>query len=116
MFGQSIWKKQSICATFQKFAILIKSARKQSNEFAHLYPDSAKVKEGDIVKAGDELAGVGTTGYSTGPHLHYQVQLNGSNVDGMSLIDFSDKTPPFNPNYPGFDSGGMYNPNFPMRP
>lgn len=59
--------------------------------YAHLYPNSSKVKVGDSVKSGDELAGVGTTGYSTGPHLHYQVQLNGSNVDGMSLIDFSDK-------------------------
>lgn len=70
--------------------------------YAHLYPDSAKVKVGDTVKAGDELAGVGTTGYSTGPHLHYQVQLDGNNVDGMSLIDFSDKTPVYRPN-PSFD-------------
>lgn len=67
--------------------------------YAHLYPGSSKVKEGDSVKAGDELAGVGTTGYSTGPHLHYQVQLNGNNVDGMSLIDFSDKTPAYKPTF-----------------
>lgn len=60
--------------------------------YAHLYPGSAKVKEGQTVRAGDELAGVGTTGYSTGPHLHYQVELNGNKVDGMSLIDFSDDT------------------------
>lgn len=66
--------------------------------YAHLYPGSAKVKEGDQVKAGDELAGVGTTGYSTGPHLHYQVQFDGSNIDGMSLIDFSEKTPSYKPN------------------
>lgn len=69
--------------------------------YAHLYPDSSKVKEGDSVKAGEELAGVGTTGYSTGPHLHYQVQLDGNNVDGMSLINFSDETPIYKP---GFDS------------
>ena len=41
--------------------------------YAHLYPDTAKVKEGQMVKAGDELAGVGTTGYSTGPHLHFGI-------------------------------------------
>ena len=72
--------------------------------YAHLYPGTAKVSEGQLVKAGDELAGVGTTGYSTGPHLHYQVQYNGNNVDGMSLIDFSDKTPTFRPPYGGFDN------------
>ena len=84
--------------------------------YAHLYPDTAKVHEGQMVKVGDELAGVGTTGYSTGPHLHYQVMLNGNNVDGMSLIDFSGDG-----FYPGFNPGGNnpfqpYNPDFPIRP
>ena len=65
-----------------------------------------------MVKANDELAGVGTTGYSTGPHLHYQVKYNGNNVDGMSLIDFSDKTPTFRPPYGGFDN----NPYQPLNP
>ena len=84
--------------------------------YAHLYPGTAKVKVGDSVKAGDELAGIGTTGYSTGPHLHYQVQVNGENVDGMSLIDFSDKKPPFTPG--GLTPLEPYNPNpnFPIRP
>ena len=57
--------------------------------YAHLYPNSAKVKVGDKVKGWQQIAEVGTTGYSTGPHLHYQVSLNGSYIDGMSLIDFT---------------------------
>ena len=76
--------------------------------YAHLYPDTAKVKTGDTVKAGDELAGVGTTGYSTGPHLHYQVELNENKVDGMSLIDFADNTPNFN-QYPDLAPDHNYN-------
>ena len=58
--------------------------------YAHLYPKSAKVKVGDKVDHWQEIAKVGTTGYSTGPHLHYQVSKDGSTVDGMSLIDFTD--------------------------
>jgi len=83
--------------------------------YAHLYPGTAKVKENDKVTAGQEIAGVGTTGYSTGPHLHFQVQYNGNNVDGMSLIDFSDKTPTFRPPYGGFDNNPYQpiNPSFP---
>ena len=57
--------------------------------YAHLYPNSAKVKTGDKVIAGQQIAGIGTTGYSTGPHLHFQVKKNGINIDGMSLIDFN---------------------------
>ena len=57
--------------------------------YAHLYPNSAKVKNGDTVKQWQQIAEVGTTGYSTGPHLHFQVQKYGINIDGMSLIDFT---------------------------
>ena len=76
--------------------------------YAHLYPSSSKVHEGQLVQAGDEIAGVGTTGYSTGPHLHYEVQLDGNQVDGMSLIDFSEKQPSyFNPTL-GNNPGGTF--------
>ena len=57
--------------------------------YAHLYPNSSKVKTGDKVSHWQEIASVGTTGYSTGNHLHYEVRLNNKLVDGMSLIDFN---------------------------
>lgn len=58
--------------------------------FAHLYPNSAKVKEGDAVSHWTQIASAGTTGYSTGNHLHYQVENeNRELVDGMQLIDFT---------------------------
>ena len=72
--------------------------------YAHLYPNSNKVKVGDTVKSGQQIAGVGTTGYSTGPHLHYAVQTeDGTRIDGMSLVDFSENNKlSFNNNNPSF--------------
>lgn len=58
--------------------------------FAHLYPNSAKVKVGDKVNHFTEIASVGTTGHSTGNHLHYQVETeNREKIDGMKFIDFT---------------------------
>jgi murein DD-endopeptidase MepM/ murein hydrolase activator NlpD len=57
--------------------------------YAHLYPNSAKVSVGQSVSKGQQIASVGTTGYSTGNHLHYQVSLDGKTIDGMSLVDFN---------------------------
>lgn len=62
--------------------------------FAHLYPNSSKVKEGDEVTHWTEIASVGTTGYSTGNHLHYQVEnSNREKLDGMKFIDFTMESP-----------------------
>ena len=47
--------------------------------YAHL--SKAEVQPGQYVHKGQEIGLVGSTGYSTGPHLHYQVMLNGTAID-----------------------------------
>ena len=44
------------------------------------------VKEGDSLSRGDLVGYVGNTGRSTGPHLHYEVILNGVCVNPMHYI------------------------------
>ncbi|MBD2502806.1 M23 family metallopeptidase [Anabaena azotica] len=47
--------------------------------FMHL--SQINVKEGDFVKAGQLIGAVGSTGASTGPHLHWGLYVNGQSVD-----------------------------------
>ncbi|MFN6514824.1 MAG: M23 family metallopeptidase [Nostoc sp. CreGUA01] len=50
-----------------------------SSIFMHL--SRINVKEGDLVKAGQLIGAVGSTGASTGPHLHWGLYVNGLSVD-----------------------------------
>lgn len=44
------------------------------------------VKVGDLVHAGDLIAKVGSTGHSTGSHLHFEVWINGAPVNPKSYL------------------------------
>jgi murein DD-endopeptidase MepM/ murein hydrolase activator NlpD len=52
--------------------------------YAHL--SKLRVKTGQTVKRGDVIGEVGNTGLSTGPHLHYEIELNGAAVDPIRYI------------------------------
>jgi hypothetical protein len=58
--------------------------------YAHL--DKANVRKGQKVQRGDVIGFVGNTGMSLAPHLHYEIKLNGQNVDPVNYY-FNDLTP-----------------------
>ena len=58
--------------------------------YAHMYPQDVKVTVGQMVSKGQVIALVGNNGWSTGPHLHFEVKRNHQVIDPMLL--FKQKT------------------------
>ncbi|MGK5093384.1 M23 family metallopeptidase [Deltaproteobacteria bacterium TL4] len=61
-----------------------KDKMRYATRYAHL--SEIKVKKDDNVKRGDVIALAGSTGRSTGPHLHYEIIINGRAADPMTFL------------------------------
>ncbi|HEX2926072.1 MAG TPA: M23 family metallopeptidase [Ruminiclostridium sp.] len=62
-----------------------------NNGFTTIYGHSSKllVKSGDTVKKGQIIALVGSTGRSTGPHLHFEIRINNTAEDPTKYVAFT---------------------------
>ena len=65
--------------------IKIKHNSTYATVYAHLKNFARGIKEGVRVKQGQIIGYVGSTGMSTGPHLHYEVIINGKKVNSQKL-------------------------------
>lgn len=56
-------------------------------DYYYAHASELKVAEGTTVAVGDLLALVGSTGNSTGPHLHFEVRVNNEPVDPLPMLE-----------------------------
>ncbi|WP_462401755.1 peptidoglycan DD-metalloendopeptidase family protein [Pseudomonas sp. Marseille-QA0332] len=64
--------------------VIIKHGNTYQTLYGHMQGFAKGIKTGSNVKQGQIIGYIGTTGLSTGPHLHYEFQVNGVHVDPLS--------------------------------
>ncbi len=76
-----------ISASYQgSYGNLVKIDHGNGLETWYAHTSKMYVKKGDTVKAGDVIAAVGSTGNSTGPHLHLEIRVDGEHVDPQDYL------------------------------
>ncbi len=68
------------------YCVIINHGNGMSTLYAHMLSGSLCVRAGQYVSGGSAIGKVGSTGNSTGPHLHFEVRINGSKVNPAPYI------------------------------
>ncbi|PRX40920.1 transglycosylase-like protein with SLT domain [Planifilum fimeticola] len=54
--------------------------------YGHMYHSTVVVSQGEAVSKGQKIASIGNNGRSTGPHLHFEVRMNGNSLDPLKYL------------------------------
>lgn len=82
--GDGVVERANRYGSFGNY-VKIRHANGYETAYAHLNGFARGMRAGKHVRQGDIIAYVGTTGRSTGPHLHYEVHLHGKAVNPQRL-------------------------------
>jgi murein DD-endopeptidase MepM/ murein hydrolase activator NlpD len=71
--------------------VIVRHSPNHSTVYAHL--SRINVRQGQVIQKGQTVGAVGSTGWSTGPHLHFEFRVNGVHVDPQSVIQQAQSAP-----------------------
>ena len=82
--GNGVIKKAGWCGGGGN-CVIIKHNSTYQTVYAHMSKFAKGIRKGTRVKQGQTIGFVGSTGKSTGPHLHYEVIVNGKRINSQTL-------------------------------
>ena len=82
--GDGTVKRANYFGSFGNY-VAIRHANGYETAYAHLNGFARGIRAGTRVRQGQVIGYVGTTGRSTGPHLHYEVHVNGKKMNPLAL-------------------------------
>ena len=77
----------SFSGVMNGYGNVIKIKHFDGKETLYAHNNSNVVEEGDVVKAGQVIAKVGTTGNSTGNHLYFETIINNENINPINVVN-----------------------------
>ena len=82
--GNGVVEKASWFGTFGRY-VRLKHGNTYKTAYAHMSRFAPGISEGARVRQGQVIGYVGTSGRSTGPHLHYEVMADASQINPMDV-------------------------------
>lgn len=73
------------------YGLLVKIVHEETVMTYYAHMDSIAVKEGDKVYKGQKVGEIGMTGTSTGPHVHFEVRINGKTANPVDYLPSGNK-------------------------
>jgi murein DD-endopeptidase MepM/ murein hydrolase activator NlpD len=87
--------------------VFVRHGQQNVTVYAHL--SHVDVRKGQSVDQGQKIGAVGSTGWATGPHLHFEFRVNGQHKDPATLARQSEATPVTAASKPTFDEQARLN-------
>lgn len=72
---------------------VVQVAHRNQHTTVYAHMSQIFVRKGERVEQGQKIGAVGSTGWSTGPHLHFEFRVNGQHVDPMTIVQNGDAVP-----------------------
>ena len=89
-YGDAFWAARDGVVIFAgesgTYGQVIMLQHEDGSETVYAHCSVLKVEQGDYVEQGQVIGNIGTTGYVTGPHLHFEIRIDGQTVNPLKFV------------------------------